>query len=67
MNSTVKQLLAKYDQLAARTAIMRSTTSELTHQERELCAEGRDVQFQLLLHMSCRAFFRCFNINKRAA
>jgi hypothetical protein len=67
MTIDVKKLLAKHQELAEELIHERHKVNVSAERVDEICAEGRAVQFQLLLHMPCRAFFKRFNINREAA
>jgi hypothetical protein len=66
MNLEVKKLIVKHQTLAEELIYERHRVNVSAERIDEICAEGRAVQFQLLLHMPCRAFFKLFNINQEA-
>jgi hypothetical protein len=67
MTPEVKNLIAQHQYLSGQLDSERRKLTASTERERAICAAGRAVQFQLLLHMPCRAFFKFFNINREAA
>jgi hypothetical protein len=67
MTTDVNKLLARHQELAEKLLYERHKVNILTERVDNIRAEGRAVQFQLLLHMPCRAFFKHFNINQEAA
>jgi hypothetical protein len=67
MNPEVQQLIAKRQTLAEELLYELHRVHVSDERIDEICAEVRAVQFQLLLHMPCRAFFKFFNINREAA
>lgn len=67
MTTDVNKLLARHQALAEELHYERHRVNASAARVDNICAEGRAVQFQLLLHMPCRAFFKHFNINQEAA
>jgi hypothetical protein len=67
MTREVKKMLAKHQALTNELIYERHKFNASAARVDEICAEGRAVQFQLLLHMPCRQFFKRFNINREAA
>jgi hypothetical protein len=67
MSPEVKQLIVKHQMLAEELSHERHRVNVSVERMDEIRAEGRAVQFQLLLHMPCHAFFKFFNINREAA
>jgi len=63
MTPEVKQLLSRHAELLKQLQAEHRKMNASAERQEEICAEGRAVQFQLLLHMPCRAFFKYFNIN----
>ncbi|WP_020160541.1 hypothetical protein [Methylobacter marinus] len=67
MTTDINELLAMHSELAEQLHYAHDRIGVYSALADKIRAEGRAVQFQLLLHMPCRQFFKLFNINREAA